>query len=71
MTESLETLVNAVFPFNKDKPKSESKELDLLNREVAKGPISFKPVDTKGPFIKAAKKLTIDEDFVRKLKNKR
>lgn len=69
--EAFKMFVEALFPFRdakKDAKDSEMKE--MLKRQAARGPITFKPV--MNDFLRErARRVTVPEDFARRLAEKR
>jgi hypothetical protein len=61
-----------VFPFAENaRGDTDQKMVEKMRKEVAKGPISFKPVSTDSPLNKAIQRLRLPDDFKQKLRNRR
>lgn len=60
-----------IFPFAAGvRGDSDKKLVDVMKKEVAKGPITFKPVSTDSPLNKAVQKLRLPDEFKAKLRNR-
>jgi len=60
-------LIGSMFPFQKVVQKDEDKKmLEMMQKEVAKGPISFKPVETN-ILRQRAKTMAAPDEFRKKL----
>jgi hypothetical protein len=62
-------LITAIFPFSKGTKKEEEKKMiERMKKEVARGPIMFKPI-IQDPFREKVKRMTMPNETLVKLKN--
>jgi hypothetical protein len=69
--DAFKLFVEALFPFRDAKKEAKDAEMkEMLKRQASRGPITFKPV--ANDFLRErARRVTVPEDFARKLAEKR
>lgn len=61
-------LVDSAFPFAvKTRGDTDKKMVEAMQKETAKGPISFSPISTPNPLVQAARKMRLPDSFREKL----
>ena len=69
--EPFQALINQIFPFLKGAQKKQDKKMmELMRKEIAKGPIAFTPL-LENPFKNRMKTMTLPDETMAKLRQSR
>lgn len=72
VVEAYKAFVDVAFPFAvKTRGDSDQELVAAMKKEANKGPITFAPVAAPSPFQRAAKQMTLPDDFRKKLKERK
>lgn len=69
--EAYKQFIDAIFPFAaKTRTDTNQQLVETMQKEAAKGPITFSPINTPNPLQRVAKQMTLPDDFRKKLQTK-
>lgn len=71
MSDRFKDLVDAIFPFAvQHRGETDKKMKEFMDKEIAKGPIKFEPIQNN-LFKSAVKKMSLPDDFRKKLEERK
>ena len=70
-TAAYKAFIESAFPFTiKARGETDKKMVEVMQKEAAKGPITFAAIAQPNPFAKAVKTMTVPDEFKKKLQDR-